>query len=64
MEKKLGLPWWHWGLRIRHCHCVGVGLTPGLGNAAGWVEKDKKKSEKKGNLKKKKKKKALTILKP
>ena len=26
----LGVPWWLSGLRACHCHCCGIGLTPGL----------------------------------
>ena len=37
-----GVPWWLSGLRIRHCHCCGMGLIPGLGTFTGHGHSKKK----------------------
>ena len=33
-REKKGVPWWHSGLRIWHCHCCDIGSIPGPGNSA------------------------------
>ena len=47
-----GVPLWCSGLRIRPCHCCGVGLITGLDTSAchGCSQKKKKKKKKKKKL--------------
>ena len=58
--KRLGVPWWHSWLRIRHCCCCGMGSGPGPATSACYQpcqtnnqkKKKKKKKKKKTNKKK------------